>query len=456
MGPRPRLWLATITQTIALAAAVGCQPSRPSVEARRGSRGVALIVAGDTAGWIVPCGCAANQSGGLPRRGTYVRNVRRDRAVILADAGGAPGGTSRYDRAKFEAILDGEHAMGVAAHNLGGPEAALGAEYLREVARRMAIPFLSANLRDGSGALVAEPLRIIEAGGMRVALVGVLSPRFARDGLRLRIDEPRDAILNASKAGKFDALIVLAYLPEAELRALAAELPEADAVIGGPTGQSIAPTKVGPTWLAAATNKGKYLVALEAADRSWTGRVDELGPDIADDPDQRRNLDRFRAELARLDLPADQTGFLTPLPPDLPDGYQVAGTDSCRACHTADCHAWDESHHAHAWRTLEARGEHVDPDCQRCHTTGYGLPGGFRSARGSLDGTAVGCESCHGPARAHVLRTTEPTPYAARDQCLRCHDPENSPNFAYDTYWARIRHGRSKLSDPTPSSEARP
>src|ERR1700745_4371010 len=29
-----------------------------------------LVVSGDTAGWIVPCGCTSNQSGGLLRRGS--------------------------------------------------------------------------------------------------------------------------------------------------------------------------------------------------------------------------------------------------------------------------------------------------------------------------------------------------------------------------------------------------
>ena len=91
------------------------------------ARRVALIVSGDTAGWIMPCGCTANQSGGLSRRGTFVRRARADHAVVLADAGGAPGGTSPYERLKFEAILAGERAMGIAAHNLGAPEAALGA-----------------------------------------------------------------------------------------------------------------------------------------------------------------------------------------------------------------------------------------------------------------------------------------------------------------------------------------
>src|SRR6266404_364722 len=105
-------------------------------------RPLVVVVSGDTAGWIAPCGCTSNQSGGLPRRGTYVEGIRRDRGVILVDAGGAPGGTSIYDRIKFEAILKGERLMGSAAHNLGGPEAAFGAETLREIRKATGAPFV--------------------------------------------------------------------------------------------------------------------------------------------------------------------------------------------------------------------------------------------------------------------------------------------------------------------------
>ena len=54
-------------------------------------------------------------------------------------------------------------------------------------------------------------------------------------------------------------------------------LPEADAVIGGPTGQSIVPTAVGPTLLAAATNKGKFLVELDLRRRQMVRHCRRTG-----------------------------------------------------------------------------------------------------------------------------------------------------------------------------------
>ncbi|MFI5456337.1 MAG: multiheme c-type cytochrome [Isosphaerales bacterium] len=418
---------------------------------------MALVISGDTAGWIMPCGCTANQSGGLPRRGTFVRRARGDHAVILADAGGAPGGTSPYERLKFEAILAGEKAMGIAAHNLGGPEAALGPEYLRAVERRLGVPMLSTNLRDSQGALVAAPRIEVFAGGMRVTLVGVVSPQLVRNGLKA--DEPRDAILRTiGDTRAQDALVVLAYLPEPELRQLAADLPEADLVVGGPTGQSLAPTRVGPTWLASATNKGKFLIRMETARRGapWSGEVIEMNAALEDDPDQRRHLDQFHAELARRDFPAEQTGLVPGLPPNFPEGYKVAGTKTCRACHQADSLVWDMSKHALAWHTLREPGMHVDPQCQTCHTTGYGVPGGFLSIARSPERTAVGCESCHGPAQGHVDQPRTRTPFSAKDQCLSCHDLENSPRFAFDEYWRQIRHGASRARTVGKQQEEHP
>lgn len=409
-------------------------------------RPVLLVVSGDTAGWIVPCGCTANQSGGMLRRGSHVRVLREQADVLVADAGGAPGGTSAYQRLKFEAILRGELALGVAAHNLGGPEAALGADYLRRIAGELRVPFVSANLRDSIGQLVAAPLQVVKAGGRRVGFTGVLARRHA--GAGLQIDEPREALLRLMPEARkqCDSLVVLAYLAEDELRALAAALPEADAVIGGPTGQSIPPVGIGPTLVAAATNKGKFLIELQAARPgalpAWSGRVVEMGPQFADDPEQEANHRRYLEELQRRDFRADETGLAELLPGGLPLEYRLVGTTSCRSCHREACTAWERSGHAHAWDTLTARGSQSDPACQLCHTTGYGVPGGFESASRSPQARGVGCESCHGPAAAHVRQPATPTPVRAREQCTRCHDVENSPSFELTKYWPRIRHGQ--------------
>ncbi|HEU5432766.1 MAG TPA: multiheme c-type cytochrome, partial [Thermomicrobiales bacterium] len=109
--------------------------------------------------------------------------------------------------------------------------------------------------------------------------------------------------------------------------------------------------------------------------------------------------------------------------------------------HADDCRAWDDSRHAAAWATLVEKRSQFDPYCQQCHTTGYGLSGGFASVARGAERTAVGCESCHGPSQAHAEREQIKTSYLARDRCIRCHDRENSPEFEFEAYWSQIEHG---------------
>lgn len=423
----------------------GCSHEPPkAVE----SRPLAVVVSGDTAGWIVPCGCTSKQDGGLLRRATYVDEVRQAADVVLADAGGAPGGDSDYERLKFAAILRGELAMGLVAHNLGAAEAALGAETIRRLAEELKAPFVSCNVRDADGQLLAEPLRFAETSGRRIALAGVLSPSLGPAGLR--VDEPRQAVLAALGGAreKFDVLVVLAYLPEDELPALAQALPEADLVLGGPTRQPVAPQRSGPTLWASATNKGKFLVDVRlppGEENRWDGKIVELSPDWADHERQLENLRAFRQELALRDFSATETGLAPPLARDLPQGFRIAGGEACRQCHADACRQWDASSHSLAWQTLVEKQSQFDPACQQCHTTGYGQPGGFESVARSEKQTAVGCESCHGPSLAHAEQAKVRTIYAARDRCSRCHDRENSPGFAYDEYWPQIEHGKLAL-----------
>lgn len=129
---------------------------------------------------------------------------------------------------------------------------------------------------------------------------------------------------------------------------------------------------------------------------------------------------------------------------------RLAGSLACQSCHEDDFEIWHDSPHAHAWATLEKVGAHVDASCQRCHTTGFGLAGGFfrRADETSMRRLDVGCESCHGPSSEHVADTTNRTPWQAADSCLVCHDHENSPQFQYESYWAQVAHGTTPDKEP--------
>jgi 2',3'-cyclic-nucleotide 2'-phosphodiesterase (5'-nucleotidase family) len=172
---RPKRWSLL---AVAVACAAGVVLRIGKGHGTPSDRPLAIVVSADTAGWIIPCGCTTNQSGGLARRATYIKQLAVDSDVIVADAGGAAGGDSAYDGLKFAAILSGEETMGLAAHNLGGSELSLGADECRRSADSGA-PLISANTTDRGGKPIVAPLRIVAAGGRRIALVGVVSPHYA-------------------------------------------------------------------------------------------------------------------------------------------------------------------------------------------------------------------------------------------------------------------------------------
>ena len=162
---------------ILLLAALGpAACDHPSVGTAPATRPAILVASGDTAGWITPCGCTANQSGGLLRRGSYLAGLRKNADVLYVDVGGAPSGDSAYHQAKFAAILAGETRMGVLAHNLGRAELALGPQRLRELARDTSAPLLSANARDAQGQPIAQLVRVVSAAGRRI-VHGAMAPQ---------------------------------------------------------------------------------------------------------------------------------------------------------------------------------------------------------------------------------------------------------------------------------------
>jgi hypothetical protein len=184
---------------------------------------------------------------------------------------------------------------------------------------------------------------------------------------------------------------------------------------------------------------------------NWSGGVVEMGQSIADHDQQTANLKVYLAELEKRNFTAAESGLAAPLPPNTPANYRLAGSAACLSCHKNDHTSWAQSKHSHAWQTLEQKGMHVDNYCMQCHTTGFGLPGGFVSRTASATLVNVGCESCHGPSQAHVEKPKARTTFAAADQCVRCHDHENSPSFVYGTYWPRIRHGDTKTASASPA-----
>jgi hypothetical protein len=94
------------------------------------------------------------------------------------------------------------------------------------------------------------------------------------------------------------------------------------------------------------------------------------------------------------------------------DAAKYIGAKKCKACHMKQYKSWKKTKMATSFENLkpgvkaEAKKKAGldpdkdytnDPDCLRCHTTGYGKPGGFKSIEETPKLANVQCEACHGP-----------------------------------------------------------
>ncbi|RMG44588.1 MAG: cytochrome C554 [Acidobacteria bacterium] len=136
--------------------------------------------------------------------------------------------------------------------------------------------------------------------------------------------------------------------------------------------------------------------------------------------------------------------------------HEFVGTKTCKKCHIKQWKSWSQTRMAKAFDILKP-GERAeakkaagldpqkdyttDPNCLKCHTTGYGKPGGFKDIASTPDRAGVGCEMCHGAGKDY----TKPDVMSLKNknfkhadavaagmvdkvsekQCLACHNEES-------------------------------
>jgi hypothetical protein len=126
-----------------------------------------------------------------------------------------------------------------------------------------------------------------------------------------------------------------------------------------------------------------------------------------------------------------------------PAGAKYVGSNKCASCHADQVKTWQKTKHAKAWSSLQ--GDEVkNPDCVKCHVTGYGKPGGFTSQEATPALRNVGCEVCHGPGSAHIDAALDIPDSGQWDKkniktptnCVQCHNTHIDQKEAAEKYRA--------------------
>ncbi len=108
---------------------------------------------------------------------------------------------------------------------------------------------------------------------------------------------------------------------------------------------------------------------------------------------------------------------------DHPSQGRFVGPETCEECHPEQFASWEQTRMANSFDVL-LPGEKVeeklmvglDPDtdysreeaCVPCHTTGYGMVGGFVSMEETPDMAGISCEACHGHGGTYANSVMDP------------------------------------------------
>ncbi len=411
-----------------------------------------IAFSNDMTGEIRSCGCTSKDFGGLGRRATFLRNTRKTSGQLVLFEGGDFFGTKvNYGEEKAGLTLRSMVFMKYDGIVIGEKDLSLGVDYLVEQVAALRIPVVVANLYDTEAdTLIFAPNRVFTLpGGLRVGVIGVMGERLKLplppNSRRVRVKSAQAAVEREVAAIKDDVhlVVVLAHMSLVGLRKLGENNPDIDLVVGGHDARAMrSQRRFGNAFVLQTANRGRYMgIAYATVQRNrgildLSANVEALGIDYQDHEAIVKLFQSYDMEIARKERVRVRAS--------VPSGEHIknrfASSENCRSCHTDIYDHWGDTRHAHAFATLEGQNRQYDRDCTPCHVTGFYQIGGFLSEEETPEFTNVQCEACHGNAGAHVRNPSRKTESQARVACKTCHTAEQTPDFEFGKYWARIKH----------------
>ncbi len=120
---------------------------------------------------------------------------------------------------------------------------------------------------------------------------------------------------------------------------------------------------------------------------------------------------------------------------------KYVGSKACQECHEEEYnrflkYAKKARSYEHILEMRKDLTEEEFKKCLKCHTTGYGEPGGFVSVEKTPELKEAGCEVCHGPGSKHC-DTEDPNDIKGDlrfQDCEKCHTPAIVKEFNFKPF----------------------
>lgn len=404
-----------------------------------------LFISADTRGNLEPCGCRSGQMGGLPRQTQYIMQNHKPEDWVV-DLGNSMSATvDTYELFKWYYVLLVYGKAGYDAINLGQNEIRLPGAEIVQLYKKVAVPLVSANVLNNNGTPLVLPYVVASNKNVKLAITGIVAPT-SQVGKDIVVVDPGEALAKylPQMMKESHLLVVLANIPEEQAKDLSRRFPEIALLLNTGTASTSTPHKVGPVVISSLTEQGRFIQKLQfrfqtTGELGWLEASNiRLGNDIADHSGTVHLLNRYRQDLA------EKRFYIQ----SLRTSEEYVGASRCAMCHNTIYASWKKTTHSHSLDSLKLKNNQHDPQCLKCHVTGFGFASGYIGETETPDKARIGCEVCHGPSARHALHkgdpTSQPPPGNAHPKqvCLDCHTWEHCEGFEYDSFWAKIAHSK--------------
>lgn len=264
---------------------------------------ITILYTGETHAMIYPCSCPKEPDGGIARRATLIKQLRKNNPdTLVLDSGGLFSGglqdeytqNTALDMQRALVSLKAMELMKYDAVNIGDDEFNFGPEFLEENIKKVNLDLLSCNISGPDRKQdLFKPYSIKEIGGVRIGIIGVTPLFAAQKAGGLKFIEPKlgvKQVVSELKKNNADIIILLSHLGESEDLNLIKDIDGIDIlIVGHNRAKEELFSKVNRTLLLRPAWQGRRLgkLTITLKDKEISNyKIDELrlSDKIADDP----------------------------------------------------------------------------------------------------------------------------------------------------------------------------
>lgn len=262
------------------------------------SKEITLIYTGDTHAMLYPCNCPVQPDGGISRRATLIKQLRKSHpnSLVLDSGSFFAGGlldeysqNTELDKKRNLVNLKALQLMNYDALNIAEDEFNFGKEFLREQIEKTGLKFVSTNIKIEK----SIPYIIKDVAGIKIGIIG-LGPLYVRQKAeRIDVLDPNSAAASAVsdlKKQGVNLIIALSHLGESQNINLVNSVAGIDILIGNSNNREEPSGKAGNTFILRPAWQGRKIgkFTFSLKDNKITGQKHEdlrLSDKITDDPD---------------------------------------------------------------------------------------------------------------------------------------------------------------------------